>query len=147
MPAPHQRTPIASLPLIARVIDGQLEAAEEEHRLLLQARPGSLDNATVERVVRVFSEEQEFLAVYQEQLARWRRGPLTPAQRGEVDRLAAQVVRNVEVAASVLALAEDLKVVTIDALLAKSDLELGLELLTGDTSPLFPRDRPPREHP
>jgi hypothetical protein len=48
---------IASLSLIARVIDGQLEAAEEQHRLLLQARPGSLDNAIVERVVRIYTEE------------------------------------------------------------------------------------------
>jgi hypothetical protein len=61
MPTPRTPTPrwqpIASLPLIARVIDGQLETAEEQHRLLLQAQPGSLDDATVERVVRVFTEE------------------------------------------------------------------------------------------
>lgn len=145
MTAPHKRTPrwhpIASLPLIAGVIDGQLKAAEEQHRLLLQAQPGSLDNATVKGVVRVFTEEQEFLAIYVEQLARWRKGPLTPAQRREVDRLAAQVARNVEVAASVLILAEELKDITIDAILAKNDLELGVELLTG-RSPLYPRGRP-----
>ena len=54
------------------------------HRLLRLARPGSLDNATVERVVRVFTEEVELLAVYSEQLDRWRSGSLTVAQRLEV---------------------------------------------------------------
>jgi hypothetical protein len=72
MRTPHQPTPrwqpIASQPLIAHVVDGQLEAAEEQHRLLRLARPGSLDNVTVERVVRVFTEEVELLAVYSEQL-------------------------------------------------------------------------------
>ena len=119
------------------MIGGQLEAAEEQHRLLLQARPGSLDDATVERVFRVFTEEIDLLAVYQEQLDRWQAGPLTVAQRREVERLGGQVARNRNVAAAILALAEDLKATTIDAILAKSDLELGIELLTG-RSPLLP---------
>ena len=92
MPTPHKSTPrwqsIAALPLVARVIDGQLEAAEEQYRLLRLARPGSLDNATVERVVRVYTEEVELLAVYGEQLGRWRSAPLTVDQRLEVQRLA-----------------------------------------------------------
>src|ERR1700682_6032967 len=78
MPTPHKPTPrwqqIGSLPIVAHVIDGQLEAAEEQHRLLRLARPRSLDHATVERVVRVFTEEVELLAVYGEQLDRWRSG-------------------------------------------------------------------------
>ena len=148
MPTPHKPTPhwqpIASLPLIAHVIDGQLEAAEEQHRLLRLARPGSLDNATVERVVRVFTEEVELLAVYSEQLDRWRSGSLTVAQRLEVERLRGQVAHNRDVDAAVLSLAENLKATTIDAILAKSDLELGLDVFT-NRSPLFPRD--PSQHP
>ncbi len=135
MPAPHRPTPrwhpIASMPLIAHVIDGQLEGAEEQHRLLLQAKAGSLDDATVERVVQVFTEEAEFLVIYQVQLDRW---------------LGRQVARNRDVAVAILALAEELKATTIDAILAKSDLELGLELLTG-RSTLFPRARSPRPQP
>ncbi len=52
------------------------------------------------------------------------------------------MARNRDVDAAILTLAENLKATTIDAILAKSDLELGLEALTG-RSPLFPRD-PPR---
>jgi len=110
------------------------------------ARPGSLDNATVERVVRVFTEEAELLAVYGEQLDRWRSGSLTDAQRQEVERLRGQLAHNRDVAAAILSLADQLKKTTIDAILAKSDLELGLEVLT-DRSPLFPRDPPRRPQP
>ena len=150
MPTPHKPTPawqpIASLPIVAPVIDGQLEAAEEQHRLLRLARPGSLDNATVERVVRVFTEEAELLAVYSEQLDQWRSGALTAAQRLEVERLSGQLAHNRDVDAAILTLAEQLKATTIDAILAKSDLELGFEVFT-DRSPLFPRDLPRRSQP
>ena len=109
------------------------------HRLLRLARPGSLDNATVERVVRVYTEEVELLAVYGEQLGRWRSGPLTVDQRLEVERLRGQLAHNRDADGAILTLAENLKATTIDAILAKSDLELGLEVFT-DRSPLFPRD-------
>jgi hypothetical protein len=39
----------------------------------------------------VFTEEAEFLVIYQEQLDRWRAEPLTIAQQREVDRLGRQV--------------------------------------------------------
>jgi hypothetical protein len=146
MPTPHQPTPrwqpIASLPIVAHVIDGQLEAAEEQHRLLRLARPGSLDAAIVERIVRVYTEEIELLAIYAEQLDRWRSGSLAVAQRHEVKRLREQLAHTRDVDAAILSLAEQLKATTIDAILAKSNLELGLEVFT-DRSPLFPR-RPSR---
>jgi hypothetical protein len=63
-----------------------------------------------------------------------------------VDRLGRQVARNRDVAAAILALAKELKATTIDAILAKSDLELGLEPLSS-RSTLFPRGRPPRPQP
>ena len=150
MPTPHKPTPcwqqIGSLPIVAHVIDGQLEAAEEQHRLLRLARPGSLDDATVERVVRVFTEEVDLLGVYSEQFDRWRSGALTVAQRLEVERLRGQLAHNRDVDAAVLSLAEQLKAITIDAILAKSDLELGIGVLT-DRSPPFPRDPPRRSQP
>jgi len=66
---------------------------------------------------------------------------LTTGQLREVQRLGGQVARNREVATTtILALAEELKAMTIEAILGKSDLELGLELLTG-RSPLFSQEQ------
>jgi hypothetical protein len=102
--------PISYLTVVAGGIDGQLEGAEQHYQLLLQATPGSLDDAIVIRVVRVFTEEMELLDHYDGQLACWRKGALTPAQRREVERLGGQVARNREVASAILELGENLKV-------------------------------------
>ena len=60
--------------------DGQIprqpeEAAEEQHRLLLQTRPRLLDDAIVDRVDRVYTEKVDLLAIYHEQLDWWCSGP------------------------------------------------------------------------
>jgi hypothetical protein len=56
-------------------------------------------------------------------------------QRAEVDRLTKQVGRCRTVIDSILSLAEQLKQGTIEKVLAKSDLELGLEFLLFRNSP------------
>jgi len=126
--------PIGALARVAAVIDGQLAAVKDQHRMLVTAagRPYSLDNATVERVARVFGDTAEGLWLYDEQLRRWTDRPLTASQRAEVRRLAAQLIRLGQVVADVLALAETIKHQTIEALLAKSDFELAVEELGGE---------------
>jgi hypothetical protein len=125
--------PIADLPELADIVDRQLSAAEKYRQSLREARcqPGSLDDATIERVVRVYTEEARLLDIYDEQLARWTVGPLTAAQRSAVERLSAQVARNREVTAAILALARELRSLTVRAILGKWGLELGGEFLLG----------------
>ena len=69
--------------------------------------------------------------LYEGQLSRWKALNLTSSQRQEVDRLAAQIPTIRERITAILALAEELKGGTIDTIMAKSDLELGLEVLLG----------------
>ena len=69
------------------------------------------------------------LWLFEEQLARWKIDKLSVGQRHEVDRLTEQVGRCRTVIDSILSLAEQLKEGTIEKVLAKSDLELGLEFL------------------
>lgn len=56
-------------------------------------------------------------------------GKLTTAQQKEVERLAGQMKRLHEVITAILTLANELKERTIEKVLAKSDVELGLEAL------------------
>ncbi|MGH9011108.1 MAG: hypothetical protein ACRDYF_14840 [Acidimicrobiia bacterium] len=86
-----------------------------------------LDDATLDRVERVWGQTLGDHWLYVEQVARWKREPLTPAQRQGVERLDGQVAALGEVLASILELAKELRHGTIDRVLAKSDLELGLE--------------------
>ncbi len=136
--------PIAALGLIGSVIDQGLAAAENQYRLLLEAkrRPRVLDDHTVERVFEVFGETHDDLWVFDEQLVRWSKVPLTARQRVEVDRLILQQRRMREVVEEILALADDLRATTIEAVLAKSDFDLGLEAVSVAASSISAR--PPR---
>jgi hypothetical protein len=130
-PAPNWQ-PITALPLIASLIDGGLADGQEHYATLLEVRdrPQGLDDATLERSLKLHTEQRDFLWVYQEQLSRWRREPaLSHAQNAELDRLDGQPERLRTMLSYILELAEELKAGTLDQVLAKSDLELGLEAL------------------
>ena len=55
--------------------------------------------------------------------------PDSTHEREEIDRLSVQLERLRKVLTNILALADELKEGTIDKILAKSDLELGIEVL------------------
>ena len=129
-PAPTWQ-PLTALPLIASLIDGELADGQEHHATLLAVRdrPYVLDDATVERSIKLHTEQRDFLVVFAEQLARWRHERPTDAQRRELDRLEGQLERLRAVLSDILALAGELQQGTIERVLAKSDLELGIEAL------------------
>jgi acetolactate synthase regulatory subunit len=121
--------PISQMPLIAQMIDGELKQSQKQYQNLQPAlsSPHVLDNATVERLIKVFGERQEFLGIYTKQLARWKALDLNAPQKREVDRLEQQLEKLVKVNAQIVTLANQLKEGTIEKVLGKSDLELGLE--------------------
>lgn len=123
--------PVSALPELAAIIDGLLRDSQEEYQRLLEARPRphELDDYAVNQVTRVFTDQAETLAIYEQQLDRWQRLRLQPDQAFEVDRLKAQLGRLVTLNANVLALAEELKQGTIDRVLENAAAELGLESL------------------
>ena len=127
-PTPNSQ-PLTALPLIASLIDGELADGQEHHATLLSVRdrPYVLDDATVERSIKLHTEQRDFLGVFAEQLARWRNERPTDAQRRELDRLKGQLERLRIVLEDILQLAEEIKQGTIERVLAKSDLELGIE--------------------
>jgi len=134
-PAP-QWQPLSRLPLIAAILDGMLTDTEEHYHTLLevQPKPYVLDDATVARIIQVYTDQAGDCRLYQEQLARWAGGTRTPAQRREVTRLGEQLGRLRAVNAAILALAEELQAGAIERLLAKSDMEIGLEWLLRQSS-------------
>ena len=129
-PAPHWQ-PLAALPLIASLIDGELADGQEHQATLLSVRdrPYVLDDATVERSLKLHTEQRDFLGVFAEPLALWRHERPTDAQRRELDRLDGQLERLRAVLSAILALAEEYQQGTIERVLAQSDLELGMEAL------------------
>lgn len=140
-PAPDDATPnwqpLSMLPLIAAIIDGQVETANEQYGNLLRARdrPHVLDDDTVQRVVTLFTDELEFLPIHREQLARWSSAHPTPVQRREIERLSSQLDRIEPVLRDVLSLARELASGTIDTILRMPDGELGLAMCEGRMKP------------
>jgi hypothetical protein len=129
--------PISALPLIGSMIDGLLDEVEQQYGSLHSCRPHPhvLDNYTVDRVIKVYTEQADEVGLYAEQLSRWNRLNLTPAQRQEVVRLSEQIPRIRERISAILALAAELMGGTIETVLGKSDLEVGLEFLLGKRKP------------
>src|SRR5207244_3526791 len=87
--------PISQLSLIATHIGAMLESAQEQYQTLLPAKekPHVLDDYTVNRVKKVFTEHQKDLWLFDEQLKRWSAGNLTEKQRAEVERLQGQMAK------------------------------------------------------
>jgi hypothetical protein len=126
--------PITALSMIASLIDGLVTDTGEQWETLQPARakPHVLNAALVNRIQRLYAEQLDTSVVFKEQLARWRQGPLSHAQSEEVTRLEGQVEKLRATLINILDLADEVKDHTIDKLLEKDDVELGLEFLLGE---------------
>jgi hypothetical protein len=71
-PREVQWQPIAMLPTFAFMIDDTVESTEDQLINLTEAhaRPGSMDDATILRCERVYTEQREYLGLYAQQLER-----------------------------------------------------------------------------
>jgi hypothetical protein len=89
-----------------------------------------LDNATVAGVIKTFTKTRaDLVDLYAEQGRRWQTLDLDATQRKDVAAYVALVERELAIVEEILTLAEQLAAGTIEKTLAKSDLELGLEVL------------------
>jgi hypothetical protein len=125
--------PISQMPLIASMIDGALDDTRAHIKTLTRARtrPHVLDDATVDRIDQVHTEQLEFVEIYARQIGRWRTEGPTADQTHELDRMEEQNRHLRAVTVDVLALARELRKGTIERVLGMSDVQLGLQALLG----------------
>jgi hypothetical protein len=120
--------PITMLPTIAQTVTDMLDGTAEQQHLLTGARPYSLDNATLDHIERVYREGLDGHSAFENQFARWQRDhPDAP----DLAEFAEQVGRLRPAYQRVLDLARQQRANTIEALMGKSDLQVGLETLLG----------------
>jgi hypothetical protein len=126
--------PISQMMLIASMIDTSLDDPREHRDTLAKAkaRPHVLDDATIDRVERVHTEQMELVAIYTQQISRWRDENPSASQTRSLDRMATQNQQLRGVTADVLTLARELRKGTIERVLTMSDVELGLQSLLGN---------------
>jgi hypothetical protein len=127
------RLSLDTLPLFTQLVTGMLEDTEKMFPLFRQAKeqPWILDDATVERSIRLYTERLEILADNTEQIERWRKGTLTAWQQQAIDKLADQTAQTKKAVTQLLAIANEIKKDTIDQILARDDGELAFDVLTG----------------
>ena len=123
--------PIDKMPLIAGMIDGSLEDTREHLATLTEARPRPhvLDDATLDRSERVHREQAQFVAIYAQQIGRWRGAGPSAVQMHELNRMEEQNRHLGAVTEEVLALVIELRQGSIDRVMGLSDAELGLQAL------------------
>ena len=124
---------ISALPMIAQAIDGYIPASDDLFASLSEARskPHVMDDATLDRVDAVYGEQRDDMWLYDEQLRRWSEGNLSADQTREIARLQAVLGEVKARIADILSISAELRAGTIDRIMEKSDLELGLEAMLG----------------
>lgn len=128
-----QWQPISRLPFLTQHIADGVQYAQESLALFAQAR-GSyrISNADVAGIVKTFTRSKaDLVELYTEQGRRWQALDLGATRRKDVQRFVGLVAEELALVEQILALAEELKTWTIEAMLAKSDEQLGLEALFG----------------
>jgi len=121
--------PIRQMLLIAPMIDDALDDTRKHLETLSEARvcPHVLDDATLDRVEQVHTEQLQFVDIYTQQISRWRTEKPSADQTRELDRMEAQNGHLRAATADVLALASELRKGTIERVMGMSDVELGLQ--------------------
>ena len=94
-------------------------------------RPYILDDNTVNRIIKVHTEQNELMCVPIEQCLKWREQFPSKEQLSDITKTEDNLKKLNEINKQILALAESLKKGTIDSILKKSDLEIALDFLCG----------------
>jgi len=130
--------PLSALPVASAHVREGVRLAAEHLQTLGQARtrPYLLGDADIARVIATFSQTREdFVTLWAVQGQRWADLDLDEATRRQVEQFQTLVARGVGLVEEILTLAEQLRTGTIETVMAKSDLHLGLEALLGTRLP------------
>ena len=124
--------PISMLPTFTGQIDQLIEALEQKHKLFNQAKdsPASLDDDLVTKASNLLKKNTEHIFLYYEQLGKWREKMSSDAQRKSLDVFAQKIAQARNLNAKLIDLTKELSETTIDEILKKDDLTLGLDFLS-----------------
>ena len=126
---------LAQLPEVSDMLDGLLVEATDMLALLQQARPGSLDTATLNPDIERYTEQHAMAPMMYAILQWWLNHPerpLTAPERTDIHRLQGMAQQLATIVTAILALTEQLKHQTIEALLGMDDTTVALRYLSRD---------------
>ena len=129
--------PINMLPVFSELIDGMLDSVDEqlESIHLVLDKPHVLDDDTVNRIIKLYSEQLDDHWIFETQFARWKEDGLPEIEEKEVDRLIQQLEKLKMRGEKILNLARSIEHNTIDKIIGMDDAELALAVLSGKVKP------------
>ena len=119
---------------VTTMLTGQLAANRGQLELLERARrePWLLDDATVDRIKKVFGVQRDDMWLWEENDRRWQALDLDTATRTKAGEYMSLTAQFGTTSTEVLALAGELASGTINKVMVKSDLELDIEAIRRD---------------
>lgn len=119
------------IPAYITLSEKQLPRSKEQLRLLkaCENKPHVLDDYTVDRIIQVYTGQNETLWIPVEQCRKWREQSPNEEQLSDIIQVENSFKNLRSVNDQILALAYCLKKNTIDSVLRKSDIEIALDFL------------------
>ena len=132
-----QWQPLSMLPTFSDMVDGMLESSEEQLATMQQVvnRPHTLDDATLNRVIKLYDEQLEDHWLFEEQFALWKKETRSEIEAREVDRLVVQSAKLKSANEEILTIAHSIEHLTIDKVMAMDETELAIKVLSGEMKP------------
>jgi len=129
--------PVSMLPVISEILDGSLESAIEQLKSLhpVVDKPHVLDSNTVNRIIKLYTEQAEDHWVFEEQLKRWKDEELSESELSEINRLAGVLSETKSTGEKILKITQGMEHNTIDKIIEMDELELVEAMLSGKIKP------------
>jgi N-acetyl-gamma-glutamylphosphate reductase len=107
--------PLSMLPVMANLVSGMLAEVQTQLQSLhaAQAQRYVPDASMVDQVIEAYSEQQDFLWVYESQLDRWQQELLTVEQRQQTEQMVVQLTELKRSLSEILAIADQFKGETV----------------------------------
>lgn len=129
--------PIEALSMLSFAIEGALDAAQEQLGNLERAKskPHVLDDELINRIIDSIKKQNNSLGAEKAVCLHWMRTSLSKSQVKDVERLLSSIHALERVNSQVLFLANHFKDHTLDKILARDDVDLALDFLSGKLYP------------
>jgi hypothetical protein len=130
---------IDMIPSFLRTTTDGLGSSQEQLRnmKLIKNMPHILDDEIIHRSLKLYNEQNEHINFYLEQCNHWKKYQLTELEKQQVFEIESSIIKHKVTNKKILSLLDYCQNITIDKILAKDDMELALEVLTGNTP--FPK--------
>ena len=125
--------PISKAPSFLEITHGMLESSKEQlvNMENIKDKPYVLNDELINRSIKLYTSQNEDLDIFLQQCAIWQDKELTELQLYQVITIKENVNSILKINNQILAIVDVCKDSTIDKVLAKDDLELAIDALSG----------------